>query len=498
MSAQIADFNIRFNTETAKFQKDVDYAKKMLRGYTKEAKAANQENANLTKSLEKSADGAKFAAKGVMTIAGSVTAGLGAVAGATGYLITRQAEHGRLIQQMATVSQVSVQEIQALGYASEQYNISGEKMSDILKDVNDKLGDFTENEGGEFADFMKNVAPTVGLTIEKLQQLSGPEALIAVKSAMDAANVPMKSQIFYLESIANDASALMPLLENQGQKLYELTGKYKDLNVSMSEYDIEKFKEMDQKLTDISLKMERSFANAVLGASDQIDWFTDKLTNAIDYWGTKFDSMSDNPKTEKGILAKLGDAQGDAKTARIELERAQKELDSLQATQKSAVGNVEVQARLANSNFSKKVGEAETKVQKLNQDYEALLATVDKYQRQYENDVLGFNRTPNSDKPKDPPKPRPRPVNSSELESQQQSGKNRLQSLDVQYANEREKLKLAHEQRLTDIENLKLSEQEIEKRGFASLTSLKAEYREREQEFYDDEQEEFERKQEEA
>lgn len=133
MSAQIADFNIRFNTETAKFQKDVDYAKKMLRGYTKEAKAANQENANLTKSLEKSADGAKFAAKGVMTIAGSVTAGLGAVAGATGYLITRQAEHGRLIQQMATVSQVSVQEIQALGYASEQYNISGEKCRTSLR-----------------------------------------------------------------------------------------------------------------------------------------------------------------------------------------------------------------------------------------------------------------------------------------------------------------------------------------------------------------------------
>ncbi|MFZ6040283.1 hypothetical protein ACOV11_07190 [Vibrio natriegens] len=498
MSAQIADFNIRFNTETAQFQKDVDYAKKMLRGYTKEAKVANQENANLTKSLEKSADGAKSAAKGVMTIAGSVTAGLGAVAGATGYLITRQAEHGRLIQQMATVSQVSVEEIQALGYASEQYNISGEKMSDILKDVNDKLGDFTENEGGEFADFMKNVAPTVGLTIEKLQELSGPEALIAVKSAMDAANVPMKSQIFYLESIANDASALMPLLENQGQKLYELTGKYKDLNVSMSEYDIEKFKEMDQKLTDISLKMERSFANAVLGASDQIDWFTDKLTIAIDYWGTKFDSMSDNPKTEKGILAKLGDAQGDAKTARIELERAQKELDSLQATQKNTVGNVEVQARLANSNFSKRVGEAETKVQKLKQDYEALLATVDKYQRQYENDILGFNRTPNSDKPKEPPKPKPRPVNPSELESQQQSGKNRLQSLDVQYANEREKLLLAHEQRLTDIENLKLSEQEIEKRGFDSLAAIKAEYLAREREFYRAELEDFERNQEEA
>jgi len=110
LSAQIADFNIRFNTETAKFQKDVDYAKKMLRGYTKEAKAANDENVGLSKSLENTADGAKTAAKGVLEITGAVTAGLGAVAGATGYLITRQAEHARQIERMATVSQTSVEQ----------------------------------------------------------------------------------------------------------------------------------------------------------------------------------------------------------------------------------------------------------------------------------------------------------------------------------------------------------------------------------------------------
>ncbi|OSI82327.1 hypothetical protein BSZ21_00080, partial [Bradyrhizobium canariense] len=148
------------------------------------------------------------------------SAGIGAVTGATAYLITQQAQQAREIEKMATVAQVSVQQIQALGYASEQFNISGENMAEILKDVNDKLGDFTENEGGEFADFMENIAPTVGLTIEKLQELSGPDALIAIKTAMDEANVPMKSQIFYLESIANDASALMPLLDNQGQKLF--------------------------------------------------------------------------------------------------------------------------------------------------------------------------------------------------------------------------------------------------------------------------------------
>ncbi|PNG62223.1 hypothetical protein TI06_23570, partial [Vibrio vulnificus] len=77
---------------------------------------------------------------------------------------------------------------------------------------------------------------------------------------------------FYLESIASDSSALAPLLENNGKRLYEMTQHFQDLNVAMSEYDIEKFKQMDQKLEDISLKLQKSFAIAVVGASDQIDW----------------------------------------------------------------------------------------------------------------------------------------------------------------------------------------------------------------------------------
>ncbi|HHF3010167.1 TPA: hypothetical protein ACPJ06_003033 [Vibrio diabolicus] len=494
MSAQIADFNIRFNTETAKFQKDVDYAKKMLRGYTKEAKAANDENVGLSKSLESTADGAKTAAKGVLEITGAVTAGLGAVAGATGYLISRQAEHARQIERMATVSQTSVEQIQALGYASEQYNISGENMADILKDVNDKLGDFSENEGGEFADFMENIAPKVGLTIEKLQQLSGPEALIAVKTAMDAANVPMKSQIFYLESIANDASALMPLLDKQGQKLYELTDKFDDLNVSMSEYDIEKFKEMDQKLKDVGLKLEKSFANAVLGASDQIDWFTDKMVVATDYWGSLFDSWSDDPRTVNGLSKKIQELQSERKVLSGELREVNntfKEYEGVDADSLlpfNPLGRSENELFNLNSDFGR-----------LTKQIEEIDAEIERQQKRYNKMRLGMNY--------DVPQPSVKSANddgsgdstsAKEIARQQQAGQQRLVALDVQYADEREKLKLSHEQRLEDIENLKLSEQEIEQRGFDSLAAIKAEYKEREKEFYDTELEDFERKQDEA
>ncbi len=76
--------------------------------------------------------------------------------------------------------------------------------------------------------------------------------------------------------------------------------------------------------------------------------------------------------------------------------------------------------------------------------------------------------------------------------------KPRLSSLDVQYANERDKLQLAHEQRLADIENLQVSEQELARRGYETMDALKGEYKAREDEFYVAEQEEYQRRQDEA
>ncbi|EAS76941.1 hypothetical protein V12G01_16882 [Vibrio alginolyticus 12G01] len=481
MSAQIADFNIRFNTETAKFQKDVDYAKKMLRGYTKEAKAANDSNLSLSRSLEQTADRAKNAGRGVLDAAGYVSAGIGAVTGATAYLITQQAQQAREIEKMATVAQVSVEQIQALGYASEQFNISGENMAEILKDVNDKLGDFTENEGGEFADFMENIAPTVGLTIEKLQELSGPDALIAIKTAMDQANVPMKSQIFYLESIANDASALMPLLDNQGQKLFELTKKYDDLNVSMSEYDIEKFKEMDQKLKDTGLKLQRSFANAVLGASDQIDWFSDKLAYSIDYWGTLFDSWSDTPRTVDGLSKKLSELRSERKELSDELKEVNRTFKEYEGIDVDSLLPINPLGRSENELFN-----LNSDFGRLTKQLDELDAEIARQQKRYNIMRTGMNYdTPQPGlKPEGDTPDRVLPKDTAGLESKQSSGASRLASLDMQYASEREKLILAHEQRLRDIEEMQVSEQELKRRGFDTLEALKAEYRDRETEFY--------------
>ncbi|GHZ95927.1 phage tail tape measure protein lambda family protein [Vibrio cholerae] len=492
-AAASTDFSIRFNAETAKFQKDVDYAKKMLRGYAKEAIAANDATADFDTKLDQASKNLRSFGSGMLSVAGYVSAGMGTVVAASAMMVRQTADQAREIERMANVAQVSVEEIQAMSYAAKQYNINGDKMADILKDTNDKLGDFLETGGGEFADFFENIAPKVGITAQELSKLSSPEVLVAVKNAMDAANVPMKEQLSYLEKIADEASALTPLLDDNGKQLYELTKRYQDLNVSMSEYDIEKFKQMDQKLEDVSLKLQKSFANAVVGASDQIDWFTDKITVAIDYWGSLFDSFADTPRTENGLVKRLSELRSelkDLKPKRDEILESLKEYDNVD---ESSLPSINPFGRSRNSLFNLNVDYA-----MVDREIKAKEAEMARLQEQYNRQRFGMNY---GDQPKPKAMPQGDGLNAkdeTELANLQRNGANRLDALDMQYASERDKLKLAHEQRLLDIEQLELSEVELKKRGYDSIEAMRLEYKERENEFYLTQQQEFEQRQEEA
>lgn len=492
-AAASTDFSIRFNAETAKFQKDVDYAKKMLRGYAKEAIAANDATADFDTKLDQASKNLRSFGSGMLSVAGYVSAGMGTVVAASAMMVRQTADQAREIERMANVAQVSVEEIQAMSYAAKQYNINGDKMADILKDTNDKLGDFLETGGGEFADFFENIAPKVGITAQELSKLSSPEVLVAVKNAMDAANVPMKEQIFYLESIADEASALMPLLDDNGKQLYELTKRYQDLNVSMSEYDIEKFKQMDQKLEDVSLKLQKSFANAVVGAGDQIDWFTDKLTVAIDYWGSLFDSFADTPRTENGLVKRLSELRSELKDLKPERDEILESLKEYDNVDESSLPSINPFGRSRNSLFNLNVDYA-----MVDREIKAKEAEMARLQEQYNRQRFGMNY---GDQPKPKAMPQGDGLNAkdeTELANLQRNGANRLDALDMQYASERDKLKLAHEQRLLDIEQLELSEVELKKRGYDSIEAMRLEYKERENEFYLTQQQEFEQRQEEA
>ncbi|HCH2416239.1 TPA: hypothetical protein NKS14_004557 [Vibrio parahaemolyticus] len=497
MSAQIADFNIRFNADSAKFQKDVDYAKKMLRGYTKEAKAANDSTGNFDQQLKVAGTNFKEFGSATLKVTGMITAGFGAAVTASSYLVRQSAQQAREIERMATVAQVSVEQIQSLSYASEQYSIAGDKMADILKDVNDKLGDYAATGGGEFKDFFEQVAPKVGLTVDELQRMAGPEALIAVKDAMDQANVPMKQQIFYLESIANDASALMPLLENKGERLYELTQRYDDLNVAMSKYDIQQFKQMDQQIADMELKLGRAFSNlsrqvtySLLPAMDDVNTFVDAMTKGVKDYTNQIEAFGMATATLNVFSGtSMREKHREIFGEMIELQEELKEYEGVDLNKLPSI-NPFGKSRNEWFNLQRDLGMKRDELKALN---DKVVEQQKRWSSNFDYSTLGGNSANDDDGSGGGTTPK-----NTELERQQAAGASRLSTLDMQYASERDKLLLAHEQRLADIDALQLSEQELARRGYDTMEALKTEYKEREKEFYATEQEEFQRKQDEA
>ncbi|GMM70906.1 hypothetical protein MTsDn5_08580 [Alteromonas gracilis] len=202
------------------------------------------------------------------TVTKQAAATAAAVAGVTAsfaVMASDAVDSAKELDAQAQLADETVEEFQALSYAFGQFNISQEKFADISKDVQDKLGDFLATGAGPFKDFFEQVAPKVGLTADALKNLSSSEVLIAVKKAMDDANVSAKEQVFYMEALANDATLLLPALEDNGRVVNELAQEYRDLNLAISETDVTKVKELSDEMARLEAagqKLKFSLASA--------------------------------------------------------------------------------------------------------------------------------------------------------------------------------------------------------------------------------------------
>lgn len=481
-STQIADLRVLLSADLSSLPADVRSAANVLKSYAADAKSAEDSTFNFGRSFGEAAD---LLSQKSQAIIGGFSLMQGAVLGVVGAAVgmasavSSLAQQGRELEQMSNKAGVTVERMQELAYATEQYNVSGDQLADMLKDVQDKLGDFSATGGGEFADWMTNIAPKVGLTIEKLQQMSGPDALIAMQDAMDKTNVSAAEQVFYLESIANDVSTLQPLLRNNGAELQRLTGHYRNLNAALSETDISQLKEMDQQLHDVGLKLQGSFAKAVLGASEQIDWLTDKVSYAVGYWGTLFDSWADNPRTIDGMSRRLGNLREELKDLDDQIK---------ETSEQKAFGGV----GLLDAILGDTAGRAA--LPELQQRRAEIEAEIDRIQEAYGKKRFGIGEQPEYQ----PPEPVSSRDTSADNKKLLEQGEARLSALDMQFASELDKLRLSHEERLAEIDSLQVSEAELRRRGYESLSELREEYRQKEADHFAEQQADYMAKREEA
>lgn len=145
--------------------------------------------------------------------------GIGGAASVAGlFAVTRNiAGISKELSTLAAVSNVGAEEFQRLAFGAQQVGIQQDKLADIFKDVQDRVGDFLETGGGPMADFFENIAPKVGVTAEQFRNLSGPQALQLFVSSLEKANLSASQMTFYMEAMASDSARLIPLLRENGK-----------------------------------------------------------------------------------------------------------------------------------------------------------------------------------------------------------------------------------------------------------------------------------------
>ncbi|MCK6052516.1 hypothetical protein [Moraxella osloensis] len=196
MSTVLAQAQIILTADTARFTQEIVNARNLSVNSFDEIRQSAKEMAKV----------------GMMGVVAGATAATTAIAAMT----VEQVKLANELSKTALVANTTVTAIQKYTFAAKAAGIEQDKLADIFKDTQDKVGDFLSTGGGELQDFFKNVAPQAHLTADALRRLSGPEALQAMYDAMEKAKLSQSEMVFYMEGIADEASSLIPLLRDGG------------------------------------------------------------------------------------------------------------------------------------------------------------------------------------------------------------------------------------------------------------------------------------------
>jgi lambda family phage tail tape measure protein len=175
-------------------------------GFVSGMSQAEKSSEKWRKTVEKNAQAAGIA------IGAGVAAGAVALAAFTVSTVQAATE----ITRFSALAGTGTTEFQKYAVGAKTVGIEQEKLADIFKDVNDKVGDFLLNGGGELQEFFKTIAPQVGVTAEQFRNLSGPQALQLFATSLQKAGLSQAEMTQQMEALANDATLLLPLLRDNG------------------------------------------------------------------------------------------------------------------------------------------------------------------------------------------------------------------------------------------------------------------------------------------
>lgn len=251
----------KFGKEAAKTEKAVDKFGNELTKADKDAGRfidstgkMREANGRFVKGLEKTSETVRKTSSdfsALDTTAVAAAGSLGALATASGAYTIALANSVKEQQAWADATGVSLQVLQGWGAAARTVGRDVGYIGDVFKDTSEKIGDFVATGGGEAADVFEQL----GISAKELQNLSPDQQLLRIADSLDQVQT-RGEKLFILESLANDASLLLPLLEDNASGLREVTDQAERLGVVISAADAAKLREVASEWNTVTQAVE--------------------------------------------------------------------------------------------------------------------------------------------------------------------------------------------------------------------------------------------------
>lgn len=254
MAITAQELNVILSARDRQFTKAMDRAQRRVQGFA----AKSQKELGKTTRAMNSLSGA---AKKLATI----------LATALGVRAEKATQRSAVeIGRLAKISNASTVEFQKFAIASKTVGIEQDKVADILKDVNDRVGDFLTTGGGPMKDFFLKIAPLVGVTADNFRNLSGPDALQLYVKTLQDAGANQQDFTFFMEAMAFDATALIPLLKNNAAGLRSLGDEAYRTGRIIEDDAVEAATKFQLRMDALDEKIQAEFLNSLMELEDEI------------------------------------------------------------------------------------------------------------------------------------------------------------------------------------------------------------------------------------
>ncbi|EQB4818457.1 phage tail tape measure protein [Citrobacter amalonaticus] len=250
-------------------------------GFTAGLNQAERASAKWSKQIQDDSAASSAALAGV----GAAAVAAGLAVGAAGFqLLKSTSKQITETDRWAKSLRISTQELLAWQFAAEKAGVSGDQMADIFKDIGDKIGDAVLNKSGEAVDALN----ALGLSAEKLSKVSPDKQLLAIGESLDKIGTNAEKTTV-LESLGNDLSKLLPLFDNNNEKLKQFIDLAKDYGVAPDPSSIDDLVKVNQLFEDMEaqvagLKMEIAAGLAKVDLTplqNSLDKLHDVLTDPV-------------------------------------------------------------------------------------------------------------------------------------------------------------------------------------------------------------------------